>query len=71
MVDVNEKHYSVDEIAKAWNVSADLVREVFLPEPGVLNFGKPKRHRRVYRMIRVPQRVLDRVYLRLTSQSKR
>jgi hypothetical protein len=63
-----ERHYSVSELAEAWNISEDKIRELFLKEPGVLNFGKPPtRRKRVYRPIRIPESVAARVYARLTK----
>ena len=71
MSDFVERHYTVSELAAAWNVSGDKVRELFLNEPGVLNFGKPSRRKRIYRPIRIPQHVADRVYQRLTIGAPR
>jgi hypothetical protein len=62
-----ERHYSVSELAAAWHIGEDKVRELFLNEPGVLHFGKPNRRKRVYRPIRIPESVAARVYARLTS----
>jgi hypothetical protein len=67
MFDPNERHYSVSELAAAWNVSEDKIRDLFLNEPGVMNFGKQSRRKRIYRPIRIPQSVADRVYSRLTN----
>lgn len=68
MLDVTERHFTVSELAKAWNLGEDKIRELFLKEPGVLNLaGKPSRHKRVYRPIRIPESVAARVYARLTS----
>jgi len=65
---VNEKHYAVAEIAEQWGISADLVRDTFKDEPGVLRFVRPgTRVKRGYSTIRVPESVLVRVHTRLTS----
>jgi hypothetical protein len=69
MFDPDERHYSVSELAEAWNISEDKVRDLFLNEPGVLNFGKRSRRKRVYRPLRIPQHVADRVYERLATNS--
>ncbi len=67
MPEIMERHYSVSELAAAWNISDDKVRELFLNEPGILNFGKPNRRKRIYRPIRIPESVAARVYARLTN----
>jgi hypothetical protein len=65
---VNEKHYSVAEIAQQWGISTDLVRDTFKGEPGVLKFVRPgSRVKRGYSMIRIPESVLVRVHTRLAS----
>src|SRR5882762_7490592 len=58
-----ERHYSVAEVARSWNLSKDFVRRIFDKEPGVLIFedARPSRSKRRYRTLRVPQYVLDRV----------
>jgi hypothetical protein len=65
-----ERHYAVAEIAEMWNLSPDKVRELFENEPGVLVIGErsPRRKRR-YVTLRIPQRVLERVHHRLSSNS--
>jgi hypothetical protein len=61
------RHYSPAEIAELWNLSPDCVRKVFENEPGVLVIGnaQPKRGKRSYTTLRIPQTVLDRVHRRL------
>ena len=65
-----ERHYAVAEIAELWNLSADKVRELFENEPGVLVIGeRSPRHKRRYVTLRIPQKVLERVHDRLSSNS--
>jgi hypothetical protein len=65
-----ERHYAVAEIAEAWNLSADKVRELFENEPGVLVIGEQSpRHKRRYVTLRIPQSVVERVHSRLSSRS--
>lgn len=71
MFDPQERHYSVQELADAWHVSTDMIRRLFIDEPGVLNFAKPKARKRIYQPIRIPQGVADRVYQRLTQTGGR
>jgi hypothetical protein len=64
-----ERHYAVAEIAEAWNLSADKVRELFENEPGVLVIGEQSpRHKRRYVTLRIPQSVVERVHSRLSSK---
>lgn len=59
------RHYSVREIAEMWNLSDDLVREMFEREPGVLVIGRDRTPRkRRYLTLRIPQDVIERVYRR-------
>jgi hypothetical protein len=64
-----ERHYSPAEIAELWNLSADCVRKIFGNEPGVLVIGnaQPRRGKRSYTTLRIPQPVLDRVHRRLSK----
>lgn len=67
-----ERHYAVTEIAEMWNLSADKVRELFGEEPGVLVIGEQdRRHKRRYVTLRIPQSVVERVHLRLSSRGVR
>ncbi len=57
-------HYTVDELAKEWNLSTDFIRRAFVREPGVLMFSKPRPGTRTYRVLRIPAAVAQRVYRR-------
>ena len=57
-----ERHYSVQEIAELWQVSADTVRRRFAGEPGVLAIGRGRRS-----LLRVPESVLSRVHNRMSN----
>ena len=60
-----ERHWSVAEIATAWNLSADSVRRLFSGEPGVLEIGRRiKGSKRRYTTLRIPQSVMERVHAR-------
>lgn len=62
-----EQHYTLQELATAWQLSYAKVRWMFADEKGVLRVGKPSRcvgrklTRRMY-TIRVPESVARRVY---------
>ena len=62
-----ERHYSVEELAKIWQVSVDFVRRLFLREPGVVVFWRQQPGRRVYRTLRIPASVAERVHSRMTK----
>ncbi len=65
---VDEKHFSPDDLAKAWGVSAETVRQIFRNEPGVLRLGtKGDKRVRGYVTLRIPQSVAARVHARLSA----
>ena len=59
-----ERHYTVAEIAKLWQLSPDAVRRLFRNEPGVVVLGGtgPRVRKRKYLTLRIPQSVLERVH---------
>jgi len=61
------RHYSPAEIAELWSLSVDSVRKLFENEPGVLVLGnaEPRRGKRSYTTLRIPEHVIDRVHRRL------
>ena len=59
---IHERHYTVREIAEAWNMSENLVRRLFEKEPGVVIFKKDRPHKRTYKTMRIPESVLLRVH---------
>jgi hypothetical protein len=48
-----------------WGLSDDFVRRLFLHEPGVVIFHHRRPGRRVYRTLRSPESVAQRVHIRL------
>jgi len=63
-----ERHYTPDELAAIWSLSADTVRRLFEREPGVLVIEHTKNSaRRRYRTLRIPESVALRVHRRLTN----
>jgi hypothetical protein len=60
-----ERHYSVEELTGLWGMSDDFIRRLFLNEPGVVVFFKHRPGRRVYRMLRIPESVVQRVHRRM------
>ena len=66
-----ERHYSVAEIAKMWNLSQDKVRAMFRDEPGVLRSQPTTRaaaraRKRQNITLRIARSVMLRVYGRFT-----
>ena len=70
---VDEKHFSPSDLAKAWGVSAETVRQIFRDEPDVLRVGSngaatPSISRkRKYVLLRIPESVAARVHKRLSA----
>jgi len=66
-----ERHYSVQELAAALNVSEDKIRRDFGDEPDVIDLGNPSSGKRPYRPLRIPQHVVDRFYERKRIRGSR
>jgi transcriptional regulator GlxA family with amidase domain len=62
----HEECLTVTEIAERLKVNEDTVRRLFLDEPGVIVFCLPRKGRRQYRTVRVPEHVFQRVLARFT-----
>jgi transcriptional regulator GlxA family with amidase domain len=60
-----ERHLTVEELAEKWALSEDFVRRLFQHEPGVVVFHQARPGRRVYRTVRIPESVAQRVHGRL------
>jgi hypothetical protein len=61
-----ERHFSPQTLAELWGVSADLIRELFENEPGVIKIGdRQSGRKRKYVTLRIPESVAARVYRRL------
>jgi hypothetical protein len=64
---VLERHYTPEEIADLWSLSADTVRRLFEREPGVMVIERTKKRARRYRTLRIPESVALRVHRRMTN----
>ena len=65
---VDEKHFTPAELAKAWGLSAETIRQIFRMEPGVLRIGNANnKETRDYLTLRIPQSVAVRVHARLSA----
>jgi hypothetical protein len=59
---VLEEHvFTVAELAEKLQVKSDTIRRMFLHEPGVIVICFPRKGRRVYRTVRIPESVARRV----------
>lgn len=68
---VDERHYSSQDLAKLWNVSAQTIRKMFRNEPGVLRLGSNGDRRTLgYVSLKIPHSVAARVHARLSAVAK-
>jgi hypothetical protein len=63
---VPELVFTVAEVAERLKVNEETVRRLFLHEPGVIVISFPRKGRRVYRTVRIPEDVLQRVIARVS-----
>jgi hypothetical protein len=61
----NESCWTAAEIAERLKLNKETVRRIFLNEPGVIVIASPRKGRRVYRTLRIPDHVFQRVLMRL------
>ena len=64
-VDLTDGCLTVADAAKHLNVDVDTIRTLFLDEPGVIVIAFPRKGRRTYRTVRIPEAVFRRVVTRL------
>ncbi len=60
-------YLTVAEVAERLKLNEETVRRLFLHEPDVIVICFPRRGRRVYRTLRIPEDVLKRVLTRFTK----
>jgi hypothetical protein len=70
-----EKHWTPIEVAEMWGISAQMVRTIFIDEPGVLLIGEESRRvgrklTRHYYTMRIPQSVLERVHQQRSTRRR-
>ena len=61
-----ERCLTVADAAERLSVDADTVRRLFAEEPGVIVITFPRKGRRQYRTLRIPEAIFRRVVMRLT-----
>jgi hypothetical protein len=59
---IEEYHYTVQELAKNWKLSTDMIRKLFQKEEGVVFFKNTTPGKRVYRTKRIPKSVAERIH---------
>jgi hypothetical protein len=64
-----ERHYTIAELAEMWKFSTEFVRQIVSGEPGVTEWVRQQPGRRRYRVIRVPQSVVERLYRRALTRA--
>jgi hypothetical protein len=64
--EADDRCLTVADVASRLNVKADTVRRLFGHEPGVIVICTPRKGRRVYRTLRIPEHVFRRVVMRMT-----
>lgn len=66
---MNERHYSVKELAELWRFSAKTIRKLFKCEPGVVVLEGPgvMQNKRQHLTLSIPESVALRVYSRLNQ----
>ena len=64
--DPRERCLTVAEVADRLSINTDTVRRLFLNKPGVIVLSIPRKGRRQYRTLRIPEHVFQRVLARFT-----
>lgn len=67
LVDINQEYLTVAEVAERLKLNEETIRRLFVNEPGVVVICFPRKGRRVYRTLRIPQQVLQRVIAKFTK----
>ena len=70
---IEERNFTVEQVAEHLAVSVDTARRLFQNEPGVIKIGQPSRRtgrvlKRRYYTLRIPESVADRVIARMTNK---
>lgn len=64
-----ERQYTVGELAEMWKFSTEFVRRLAEHEPGVTEWVTQAPGRRRYRVLRIPESVVERLYNRALSRA--
>ena len=66
-VDGANSFLTLADAAERLKVNEDTIRRLFLNEPGVVVICFPRKGKRVYRTVRIPEAVFQRVVTRLSK----
>lgn len=66
-MDGANRFLTLADAAERLKVNEDTIRRLFLNEPGVVVICFPRKGKRVYRTVRIPEAVCQRVVTRLSS----
>jgi hypothetical protein len=65
----DEGCFTVTDVAERLKLNEETVRRIFMNEPGVIVIYRPRKGRRQYRTLRIPEHVFQRVVVRFTRPS--
>jgi len=68
---MEDKNFTVKEIATEWKLSIDTVQRLFLLEPDVCVIQTAKAGRRSKKTLRIPGAVRDRVWRRMCNAPRK
>lgn len=64
---MSERIFTPQEVAQMWRLSYGKVLDMFRDEPGVMVIANSSKRKRVYRTIRIPESVEQRVKRRISN----
>jgi hypothetical protein len=60
---VHEQHFTPDELAEEWHISANTVRRLAEEFGGIIEIDRPEEmHKRRYKTIRIPESTVEKIY---------
>ena len=65
-----ERQYTVGDLAEMWKFSTEFVRRLAEHEPGVTEWVTQAPGRRRYRVLRIPESVVERLYNRALARAE-
>ena len=65
-----ERHFTIQELSDMWHFSEEFVRQIVKGEPGVTEWVRQQPGKRRYRVLRVPQSVVERLYQRALARAE-
>ena len=67
IIEGSNSFLTLADAAERLKVNEDTIRRLFLNEPGVVVICFPRKGKRVYRTVRIPEAVFQRVVTRLSK----